>query len=166
MRTLAIDLGDKRIGLAIGDEGGAFATPYAVLDASTQEHNCDQILHIIRKEQVRRIVVGLPLNMDDSIGPAARKTAAWARLLAERAALPVLLVDERLSSYRAEQQLLDRKKAGEKLTRGKKKQRQDALAAAAFLQDFLDGKLLEIPQSQIQIQKQSKIKNPASRRSC
>ena len=79
--------------------------------------------------------------MDDTIGPAARKTMEWGQALAAKSGLPVLYVDERLSSFEAEHQLIDRKRAGEKLTRGRKKQQLDALAAASFLQAFLDGRL-------------------------
>lgn len=141
MRTLAIDLGTKRVGLAMSDEGGRFATPFEVLQVTSPDAALAPILDLIRKEQVQRIVLGLPLNMDDSVGPAAKLTLAWARKLSDAARIPVLCVDERLSSFDAEQQLIDRKRAGEKLTRQKKKQQLDALAAAGFLQSFLDGRL-------------------------
>jgi putative Holliday junction resolvase len=79
--------------------------------------------------------------MDDSLGPAAQKAIDWGRDLAIRAGIEVLFVDERLSSFQAEQDLIDRKRAGEKLTRARKKRQLDALAAASFLQSFLDGRL-------------------------
>jgi putative Holliday junction resolvase len=79
--------------------------------------------------------------MDDSLGPAARQTIAWGRDLAQRAGKPVVFVDERLSSFEAEQGLIARKRGGEKITRKRKKEQLDALAAAGFLQAFLDGKL-------------------------
>ena len=141
MRTLAIDLGTKRVGLAMSDEGGRFATPLEVLTVTSPDAAIPHILDLIRKEQVQRIVLGLPLNMDDSVGPAAKQTLAWARKLSDSANVPLLFVDERLSSFEAEQQLNARKRAGEKLTRQKKKQQLDALAAAGFLQSFLDGRL-------------------------
>lgn len=144
MRTLAIDLGRKRIGLALSDEGGRFATPYDVLSVSSPDLALAPIAQLIGEQDVRRVVVGLPLNMDDSLGPAAKETIAWSRLLTDRTGLAVTFVDERLSSFIAEQQLNDRKRAGEHLTRGKKKQQLDALAAAGFLQAFLDGKLAAI----------------------
>ena len=142
MRTLAIDLGMRRVGLALSDEGGHLATPSEVLEVNSRQQAIDFILPIIARESVTRIVVGLPLNMTDaSIGPAARETIEWARQLAVRANLPLIFVDERLSSFAAEQTLLERKRAGEKLTRGRKKEQLDAVAAAAFLQQFLDGQL-------------------------
>jgi putative Holliday junction resolvase len=79
--------------------------------------------------------------MDGSRGPAAKKAADFGRLLASRAGRAVIFVDERLSSFQAEQEISARRRRGEKITRKSKKRRLDALAAAAFLQEFLDGKL-------------------------
>jgi putative Holliday junction resolvase len=141
MRTLGIDLGRRRVGLALSDESGKWATPHDVLTVSSPDEAIDPIVDLIHREAVRRIVVGLPLNMDDTLGPPARKTIEWGQALGQRCGLPVVLVDERLSSFAAEQQLIDRKRAGEKLTRRRKKARLDALAAAGFLQGYLDGKL-------------------------
>jgi putative Holliday junction resolvase len=141
MRTLGIDYGLARTGLALSDEGGQFATPLDVLETASCE---PKILRLIETESVQRLVVGLPLNMDDTIGPQAKQTIAWAQNLSKLAAKPVLFVDERLSSFAAEQKLIDRKRAGGKMTRGQKKQRLDAHAAADFLQAFLDGKLAPI----------------------
>jgi len=147
MRTLAIDLGARRTGLALSDEGGRFATPLDVLQVTSPGQALDPIIDVIRKESVTRLVVGLPLNMDDSIGPAARATIKWADELTRRTGLAVIFVDERLSSFAAEQRLADRKRGGEKMTRGQKKQMLDAHAAAGFLQEFLDGKLAPISET-------------------
>jgi putative Holliday junction resolvase len=141
VRTLAVDLGTKRIGLALSDEGGRFATPLEVISVTSPDQAFTPILNLIGREGVTRVVLGLPLNMDDSFGDAARRTIAWGRGLAERARVEVVFVDERLSSFAAEQQLIDRKRGGERITRADKKQRLDALAAAGFLQEFLDGRL-------------------------
>ena len=141
MRTLAIDLGARRVGFALSDEGGKFATPYEVFQVTSPAQAADRAIQIIKKEGVERMVLGVPLNMDDSVGPAARQTMAWGRELSQRAGKPIVFVDERLSSFEAEQGILDRKRGGEKITRKQKKQQLDALAAAGFLQAFLDGKL-------------------------
>jgi len=141
MRTLAIDLGERRVGLALSDEGGQFATPHEVLEVESVAAAIVPIIKLIAAEGVKRVILGLPLNMDDSLGPAAQKTIDWGRQLAVRAGLEVLFVDERLSSFEAEQQLKSRKRAGEKLTRSRKKRQLDALAACNLLQAFLDGKL-------------------------
>ncbi len=145
MRTLAIDLGTRRIGLALSDEGGRFATPLLVLSVSNPQAAIAPIIELIRKESVGQIVLGLPLNMDDTLGPAAQAAIHWGRDLAAKTSLPVLYVDERLSSFEADQKLSARKKAGEKLTHQRKKEQRDALAAATFLQAFLDGRLQPIP---------------------
>lgn len=149
MRTLAIDLGTRRVGLALSDEGGRFATPYEVLTVSGQEAAIGPILQVIAREGVERLVVGLPLNMDDTVGPAARDTVAWGRDLASRTGKAPVFVDERLSSFAAEQRLADRKRGGERLTRGDKKKQLDALAAAMLLQEYLDGKLPAIDVSDV-----------------
>jgi putative Holliday junction resolvase len=140
MRTLSIDLGARRTGLALSDAGGKLATPYDVVQGSSSQA-ADRILEIIEAEDVQRIVVGLPLNMDGTRGPAAMQAVEFGRLLFSRAGKPVIFVDERLSSFQAEQDLAARRRGGEKLTRKSKKRRLDALAAAQFLQEFLDGKL-------------------------
>ena len=144
MRTLAIDLGTKRIGLALSDEGGRFATPLDVLQVNFPAQAIDPILQIVQKESVQRIVLGLPLNMDDTTGPASKATIEWAKQFKSRCDVAIIFVDERLSSFEAEQSLITRKRAGEKLTRKRKKEQLDALAAAGFLQAFLDGKLAPI----------------------
>ena len=149
MRTLSIDLGTKRIGLALSDEGGRWATPHEVLFVTDPNQAIEPILKLIKFEDVKRIVIGLPINMDGTQGPAATKTIEWSTGLAASAAsssipIQILFIDERLSSFAAEQQLTERKKAGEKLTHKRKKQQLDAIAAAGFLQAFLDGKLQPI----------------------
>jgi putative Holliday junction resolvase len=141
MRTLAIDLGTRRIGLAMSDQGGQFATPLEVLEITSQDQALAPIQEICERESVERLVVGLPLNMDETIGPAAREAINWGRQLAAQLNLPVIFIDERLSSFEADQRLNDRKRSGEKMTRADRKRRLDAHAAAAILQSFLDGRL-------------------------
>lgn len=145
MRTLAIDLGTKRIGLAMSDEGGTWATPLDVLVVTDSKQAIAPIAAVMAKEDVRRVVLGLPLNMDDSVGPMARSVVAWAELLRPHlGGAAIVFVDERLSSFDAEQRLNDAKRAGAKMTRKDKKQALDAVAAALILQAFLDGKLSAI----------------------
>jgi putative Holliday junction resolvase len=153
MRTLAIDLGTRRIGLAMSDEGGKWATPLDVLFVTDPNQAIDPILKIIKTEDVKRLVIGLPLNMDGTTGPAAQTTISWTTGLAASAAsssiaIQIVYIDERLSSFTAGQQLTERKKAGEKLTHKRKKQQLDAIAAAGFLQAYLDGKLQPIDVAQ------------------
>lgn len=148
MRHLAIDLGDRRIGLAMSDAGGRFAQPHEVLQVTDPRQAIDPIAQLARQEAVERLVVGLPLNMDGSVGPRARQTIAWGEELARKAGVAVVYVDERLTSFDAAQQLNDRKRGGEKLTRKRRKEQLDALAAATFLQDYLDGRLTAIDPGQ------------------
>jgi putative Holliday junction resolvase len=141
MRTLGIDFGKRRIGLALSDAGGKLATPREVLQITAISQALDEITKVIKTEGVERIVVGLPLNMDGTRGGAAKEVSEFGRLLAIRSGVIVIFVDERLSTFQAEQDLLDARRDGQKLTRKSKKLRLDAVAAANFLQDFLDGKL-------------------------
>ncbi|HEY0009284.1 MAG TPA: Holliday junction resolvase RuvX [Tepidisphaeraceae bacterium] len=142
MRTLAIDHGTRRIGLALSDEGGRWATPLEVLMVTDPAQALEPIAKLIVKEGVQRVVIGLPLNMDDgSISGQARLTIAWADKLSALTGIPTTYVDERLSSFEAEQQLIGLKRQGAKMTRKSKKKTLDAVAAAGFLQEFLDGKL-------------------------
>lgn len=141
MRTLAIDLGTRRVGLALGEDTARIATPFEVVPVRSADHALESVLGVIRDQDIRRIVLGLPLNMDGSVGPAARDVIKWGRRLAAACGLAVLFVDERLSSFSAEQQLIQQKRAGARVTRKKKKRSLDALSAAGFLQEFLDGKI-------------------------
>jgi putative Holliday junction resolvase len=146
MRTLAIDFGKRRTGLALSDAGGKLATPYEVLQITSNEQALAEITKVIEKEGVQQIVLGLPLNMDGSRGAPAKEVIEFGRALANRANVKVIYVDERLSTFQAEQDLLDARREGQKLTRKSKKQRLDAIAAAGFLQEFLDGKLQGLPE--------------------
>ncbi|MDO8302155.1 MAG: 6-phosphogluconolactonase [Sedimentisphaerales bacterium] len=133
MRYLAIDYGGKRTGLALCDRDETLASPVVVIENPAQ---CiPKILEVVKNEQVETIVLGLPLNMDDSEGPTARAVRTFAKDLAERIDIPIIFHDERLSSFEAEQKFV-----GAGLTRKKKKKRLDAVAAAAILQSFLDKK--------------------------
>ncbi len=133
MRALGIDLGERRIGLAISDADGNLAGPLKVISHTGGE--TDEILRIIGSEGVGMVVVGLPLNMDGSLGEQGEKAQAYARQLQERVRIPVELWDERLSTFEAERKLRESGKKGPKL-----KKALDKWAAAVILQDFLDHK--------------------------
>ena len=133
MRYLAIDLGDKRTGLALGDDVTRIAGPVEVIETSSQRERLARLVQAVDRHGVDALVVGLPVNMDGTEGAAAKKCRAVASKLAEQCHLPAHLVDERLSSDHAEGKL---NRSG--LTHGQKKSRRDALAAATILQDFFD----------------------------
>ncbi len=136
MRYLAIDLGAKRTGLATGDDESRIASPLTTIDTAADQERWRQLTKIIEVEQPDALVLGLPLNMDDTEGPAAQAARAFAEQLAQRFNLPVHLQDERLTSAAADAQM-----ARTGLTHAQKKQRRDALAAAAILRAFFDASI-------------------------
>jgi putative Holliday junction resolvase len=133
VRYLAIDYGLKRTGLALCDSAETIASPYDVLQG--QKGLAQRIGQIVASENVEAVVLGLPLNMDDSEGPQAKRVRVFAKELESQVRVPIHFQDERLSSFGAEQKL---EEIG--LTRGKKRARLDALAAAEILQAFLERK--------------------------
>lgn len=133
MRYLAIDYGNKRTGLAICDVAETIVSPLTVIH--DQKGLLKKIADIVEAEKAEAIVLGLPLNMDDSHGPQAKLIFKFADQLKTQIDLPVHFQDERLSTFSAEEKL-----AAADFTRGKKKKRLDAVAAAQILEDFLQEK--------------------------
>jgi len=132
MAILGLDVGDKRIGVALAD--GLLAIPLTVVDRAGEEADMEKLLALAREHGAERIVVGLPLSMNGSIGRQAEKVLAFSRALSEHVNIPVDTWDERLSTVSAERLLLD---SGMK--REKRKGKRDAMAAAIILQAYLDG---------------------------
>jgi putative Holliday junction resolvase len=128
---MSIDHGDKRVGVAVGHTEDRIATPAKTLSADPEPDLFQGIAALADEYDVQGLVVGWPLNMDDSEGPQGRRTRDFAIRLAEALDRDVRLWDERLSSFQADQAL-----AGQ-MTRKKRRARQDAVAAAAILEDFL-----------------------------
>lgn len=136
MRVLGIDLGSRRIGLAVSDTTGTVASPLSVLARSrSRRHDHAEIARIVREEEVEAIVVGLPLNMDGSRGPAARSASAEADDIATVTGVPVHLQDERLTTVTAERVLREANMRAED-RRGVV----DKVAAAVLLQTWLDSR--------------------------
>lgn len=133
MRYLCIDLGDKRTGIATGDDGSGIATPLDVINTANPGERLRQLVALIEREGPDALVVGLPLNMDDSEGPSAKKVLVFIDELAAATKLPIHAHDERLSSAMANEQM-----AMSGLTHKQKKARRDALAAAAILRGYLE----------------------------
>lgn len=136
-RLAGIDYGTRRIGLAISDPGRRIASPVTTLTASgNPADDADRVIAWAADHEIGGFVVGLPLNMQDgSDSDQTRITRAFAAALADRAARPVDLWDERLSSFQADQ-FLDL--AG--VPRSKRKALRDALAAQVILQSCLDSR--------------------------
>lgn len=132
MRYLGIDYGTKRTGLAVCDATETIVSPLMVLH--DRRGLAGRIGEIVASEEINAVVLGLPLNMDGSEGPQAKLVLAFAGELKDHIQVPVHLQDERLSSFGAEEKL-----HGIGLSRGKRRQRRDALAAAEILQAFLEG---------------------------
>jgi putative Holliday junction resolvase len=133
MRYLAIDYGLRRTGLALCDPHETIASPYRILEG--KDRLCERIARIVQTEGVEAVVVGLPLNMDDSEGPQAKLVRRFVKELTGHLAVPILLHDERLSSFSAQEKLADTD-----LTAAGKRKHLDAMAAAEILQAFLDHK--------------------------
>lgn len=132
VRILAVDFGLARVGLALCDQGGRLAFPLATLARTTRERLFADILDIVRREGVERIVVGLPLRLDGGETESTRRARNFAASLARRSALPVVLEDERLSTVAA---LEDLREAG---VRGKmQRAAADAQAAVRILDAHL-----------------------------
>lgn len=129
---LGIDLGGKRTGLAFAETLSGLVMPIEVLHASEGPALDSALDDAIREHGPHRLVIGLPLNMDGTEGPAAQKSRAMGENLQQRHGLPVEYQDERLTSFAAEADLAERK-----LNRRAKKNVADAHAAAEILRDWL-----------------------------
>ncbi len=130
-RILGIDYGTKRIGLALSDEGQILASPLTVVHGESALYR--ELERLCAEESVERLVVGLPLNMNGTIGPKAKEVLAFKERLEKRFGLPVDTSDERLSTVQAESAL---REAG--LSFRKRAQKIDKVAAQILLQAYLD----------------------------
>ncbi len=133
MSTLGLDIGEKRIGVAIAE--GMLAVPLTVMERAGEEADVRRILALAEEHGAKLIVVGLPRSLDGSIGQQAERTLAFSQALSEHTDIPVESWDERLSTVAAERLLLQ---AGMK--REKRRARRDAMAAALILQSYLDSR--------------------------
>jgi len=134
MRILGIDYGDRRIGLALSDALQLVAGGLETLTNSSREHVLDHLRRLVAEREVSEIVVGLPKNMNGSLGPQAEKTMQFAEEL-KILGRPVHLVDERLTTERAQRVMTD---AG--LSRQKRHKKVDRMAAQLILQAYLDAR--------------------------
>jgi putative Holliday junction resolvase len=145
---LGIDLGERRIGLAIAEHDGLSARPLATLSRARSLDPADDaatLARIVAEQGIAELVVGLPLEASGAEGPMAEAAAAWARAVAEHLGLHVTLRDERLSSHLAESRLgpMPRGRSGgppSKTQRDRYRERVDREAAAIILQDELDAR--------------------------
>ena len=133
MRILGLDMGSKRIGLAVSDGLGITAQGVTTLERKDEKTVLEFLKNIIKEKEVTEIVVGLPLNMDGSSGEQAKNAESFADILREKLGLPVKLRDERLSTMEVERIMI----AGG-ASRAKRKKKIDKLAAQVILQGYLD----------------------------
>lgn len=152
-RTLAIDPGQRRIGIAITSEAGLGAMPLFTLHRTGERADLKAILRFVKQHRVEQVVVGLPLNMDGSVGPQAEKAQRFAAALEQalkvaELAVAVHLLDERLTTHEAHARLdeFERRVAG----RGARVTRDefiDQVAAAVLLESFLSrGRVTLLPE--------------------
>jgi putative Holliday junction resolvase len=131
---MGLDLGSKRVGVALSDSSATIATPFTVLQRSrsqTEDHRA--ISRLVADEEVDVVVVGLPLSLDGSHGPAARAAVAEAEALATVLNVPVETYDERLTTVTADQALMQANMRAQARRRVV-----DKVAAAVMLQSWLD----------------------------
>jgi len=133
MRSLGLDIGDRRIGVAISDPGGIIATPHSIIERTDSLQDIKAILDIVSENDVEQIIVGIPLSMNGTIGEQAKKVESFAEDLKNNAKVPILFRDERLSTVEARRIMISTKRK-----KVREKTKDDAFAAAVILREYLD----------------------------
>lgn len=133
MKYLGLDLGTKTLGLALSDKLGIISSPYKTLFYNDYKDLILELKNIIQCEQVDALVLGMPKNMNNSIGKRAEETLNFSNLLQNEISLPLYLVDERLSTVEAENLLI----SGD-VRRKNRKKVIDSIAASIILETFLE----------------------------
>lgn len=137
MRILGIDLGEKRIGISICDELEITAQGLPTIPSTNEDGDLKNIKKIVDKYDVKKIILGLPKNMNGTLGKQAKKALFFAEKLKEICQLPVELEDERLSTSKAEKLLIEADRS-----RKKRKKIVDKMSAVIILQSFLDRRMM------------------------
>lgn len=136
MRILGLDVGSKTVGMAVSDPFGWTAQGIGILkiDEANEQFGIDDILKVVKDYQVKKIVIGLPKNMDNSEGFRAEASRRYAELILEKIDIPIDFQDERLTTVQAERMLISEGN----VSRQKRKKVIDKLAAVILLQNYLD----------------------------
>ena len=129
---MSLDVGDKRIGVALSDPYGILASPLTIISRQNEAVDIESIIHIVSQRQVGLIIVGLPRSMNGSLSKQAEKVKAFTQNLGKQTRVPIELRDERLSTVSARRLMQD--------ARNKRVRHDDAIAAAIILQGYLDEK--------------------------
>lgn len=135
MRVLGLDLGTKRLGLALSDPTGAFASPFMVIETRGRANDLVRLREIVGDNEVGQVVIGMPTTLRGEQGQAAQQAEEFARELAEQLDVPVTTWDERMTTVVAERALIS---AGER--RENRREKRDKVAAAVMLQSYLDSR--------------------------
>ncbi|AOA01741.1 MULTISPECIES: Holliday junction resolvase RuvX [Carnobacterium] len=137
MRTMGLDVGSRTVGIAISDPFGWTAQGIETIRINEDEENygISRVMELVQEYEVSKFVVGLPKNMDNSIGPRAEASMRYAELLKKQIDLPVIFQDERLTTVQAERMLIEQANT----SREKRKKVIDKVAAVMILQNYLDG---------------------------
>jgi putative Holliday junction resolvase len=133
MRILGLDVGDRRIGIAISDPLGITAQRLTMLHRGDVASDIDRIATLSREHEAQDVVVGLPLTMQGTIGEQAKRVLEFVEALKERLDCPIHLVDERLTTVQGERALITMD-----TSRKRRKQLIDQIAAQLILQTYLD----------------------------
>ena len=136
MRTMGLDVGSKTVGVAVSDPFGWTAQGIEIvkINEAQEEYGIDRISELIKIHEVTKVVIGLPKNMNNSIGPRAEASIHYAKLIEDTFGLPVVLQDERLTTVQAERMLIEEGNT----SRAKRKKVIDKLAAVMILQNYLN----------------------------
>jgi len=138
MRILALDVGERRVGIAISDPTGTVARPLQTLVRCSREEDFAAIAALVAEHDVGLVVVGQPLSLDGTEGPQARRVARYAEALAATLPVPVVAWDERFTTVAAGEIL--RQNRRQRKRRARAKGEVDAIAAAVILQSYLDSR--------------------------
>jgi len=133
MRTLGLDIGTKRTGVALSDEMGMFASPHSTVEQPGRKKWLQSVRQLVQDNEVGKIVIGLPLDQNGEEGLQAQLVRTFIALCQKRLSVPVIEWDERFSTAQAERSMIEAN-----VSRAKRKQRIDKVAAAIILQSFLD----------------------------
>jgi len=135
MRYIGLDLGTKTLGVSLSDKLGLIASFYKTIEFKDEDYNSliEPLKEIVKENDAKTIVLGLPKNMNNSLGFAAERSMNFKKLIEENIDVEVILEDERLSSVEANNIMIS-----EDLSRKKRKKKVDALASSIILQRYLD----------------------------
>jgi len=132
-RAMGLDVGDKKIGVALSDPSQVLASPLKTIIRVTDDGAIKEIIDLARKHDISKIVVGLPYSLTGAIGKQAEKVLLFSKQIAQATDVEIIMQDERLTSVSANQKLREAGKKGSKL-----KNEMDAAAATVILQAYLD----------------------------